>query len=239
MRRMDMEHKMFRGPRTSIVRRPLVLRTGAAVACVVVAGLGAACSSSSPASSSTSTSSSSVTSTTTGGALSDSAVRSLQTALTKVGCYHGSIDGSIGPQTTQAIRSFQAASHLAVDGVYGPDTEGQLLAATRIGVRVCVATPASTTTSTAATTTTVATAASAPCTTAAISAALASGETVNTVTCGNGWAAGSWTNSMYTAAYLLRSSNGVWVQPPANACANPTGLGIPTAVLDVSPCKVS
>jgi hypothetical protein len=44
---------------------------------------------------------------------------------------------------------------------------------------------------------------------------------------------------MYTAAYLLRSSNGVWVQPPANACANPTALGIPTAVLDVSPCKVS
>jgi peptidoglycan hydrolase-like protein with peptidoglycan-binding domain len=156
-----------------------------------------------------------------------------------VGCYHGSIDGSIGPQTTQAIRNFQAASHLAVDGVYGPDTEGQLLAATRIDVRVCATTTASTTTSTSTTTTTVATAASAPCTRAAISAALEPGETLNTLTCGNGWAAGSWTNSMYTAAYLLRSSNGVWVQPPANACANPTALGIPAAVLDVSPCKVS
>jgi peptidoglycan hydrolase-like protein with peptidoglycan-binding domain len=222
MRRVTMEHRS---------------RTAAAFVCLAVAGLAAACSSSSspPSSSTTSTS---ATSTTSGGALSASVIRSLQTDLTTVGCYHGSIDGSIGPQTTQAIRNFQAASHLAVDGVYGPDTEGQLLAATRRGVRVCTSSP-STTTSTAATTTTVATAASAPCTTAAISAALAPGETLNTLTCGNGWAAGSWTNSMYTAAYLLRSSNGVWVQPPANACANPTALGIPTAVLDVSPCKVS
>ena len=238
MRRMEAEQRAHGAPRAGTGRGRIVHRTAAVLACVVVATLVAACSSSSSPPSS-STPSTSATSTTSGGALSASAIRSLQTDLTKVGCYHGSIDGSIGPQTTQAIRNFQAASHLAVDGVYGPDTEGQLLAATRIDVRVCATTTASTTTSTSTTTTTVATAASAPCTRAAISAALEPGETLNTLTCGNGWAAGSWTNSMYTAAYLLRSSNGVWVQPPANACANPTALGIPAAVLDVSPCKVS
>ena len=31
----------------------------------------------------------------------------------------------------------------------------------------------------------------------------------------------------------------VWVQPLAHACSDATAFGIPTAVLDVSPCKVS
>ena len=44
---------------------------------------------------------------------------------------------------------------------------------------------------------------------------------------------------MYTAAFLLKSSNGVWEQPPTNACANASALGVPADVLNVSPCKVS
>jgi peptidoglycan hydrolase-like protein with peptidoglycan-binding domain len=207
--------------------------------CLGVVLVAAACSSSS---SSTTTSTATTTTGHTGTAtLTAATIKVLQTNLAKVGCYTGPVDGKLGPKTTQALRNFQAASHLTVDGVYGPNTEGVLTPAARAGIRVCVATPSTTTSTTASstTTTTSASTVAAPCTAAAISAALQPGETLNSYQCGGGWAAGAWTNSMYTAAFLLKSSNGAWVQPPSNACANASALGIPADVLNVSPCKVS
>lgn len=213
--------------------------------CIVMAGLLAGCSGGSPsASTSTTTSSASSTSTTTAaGPMTVAEVRAMQESLKKVGCYSGAIDGVIGPQTTNAIRDFQAGSHLTVDGVYGPDTEGLLAAAVKAGAKTCTSTPTTvptTTTSVPATTTTTSAAAvSAPCTAAALGAALGSGKTLISYQCGNGWAAGSWTNSTYAAAFLLRSKGGVWVQPPTDACNEAAALGIPANVLNVSPCKVS
>ena len=215
-----------------------IARVAATVVCLAVVGVAAACSSSSTSGTTTTTTSST---THTGTAtLSAAEVKVLQQNLTKVGCFSGRVDGILGPATTQALRNFQAASHLTVDGIYGPNSEGVLTSAAAAGTRVCVSSSATTTTTaTSTTTTTSATTVSAPCTSAAISAALQPGETLNSYQCGGGWAAGSWTNSMYTAAYLLHSSNGVWVQPPTNACANASALGIPANVLNVSPCKVS
>lgn len=180
-------------------------------------------------------------------------VRTMQQSLREVGCYRGAVDGIAGPQTTTAVRSFQSGSHLAVDGVYGHATEAALTSAVRSGRQVCAAQTTTTTTASSApktastrpsapsTTSPTAhsTVAAAPCTAAAIGQAVPSGDKVISYQCGGGWAAGSWTNSDYAAAFLLQSSNGRWVKAPANACQNAAVLGIPSNVLDVSPCKVS
>ena len=56
-----------------------------------------------------------------------SAVRELQTILRNKG-YNISVDGSFGPATLAAVKSFQAANGLAVDGSVGPATWAALLA---------------------------------------------------------------------------------------------------------------
>ncbi|MGC4116199.1 MAG: M15 family metallopeptidase [Myxococcales bacterium] len=48
-------------------------------------------------------------------------VTALQNLLRQKG-YNLVADGSFGPKTAQAVRSFQSAHHLAVDGVVGPKT---------------------------------------------------------------------------------------------------------------------
>jgi hypothetical protein len=146
---------------------------------VMIAALAAGCSSGSSSSTSTSASSSP---TTTQAGLSKTAIRLLQTALTKVGCYSGSIDGIAGPATTQALRSFQSAVGVAVDGVYGTQTKGKLLAADSAGTKVCSAS-APTTTTVATTTTTAASGSGVP---SAATTAINSFETAN------GPAAGTW-----------------------------------------------
>lgn len=56
----------------------------------------------------------------------NNAVRGLQTQLNKFG--HGlTIDGSFGPATYSAVRSFQSSNGLSVDGIAGPQTWQQLL----------------------------------------------------------------------------------------------------------------
>jgi peptidoglycan hydrolase-like protein with peptidoglycan-binding domain len=53
----------------------------------------------------------------------------MQMALASVGCYSGAVDGINGPATTRALKAFQAAAGLTVDGVYGIQTKSKLLAA--------------------------------------------------------------------------------------------------------------
>jgi type II secretory pathway pseudopilin PulG len=63
-----------------------------------------------------------------------------QTALVAVGCYDGEIDGQYGGQTDQAIRDFQAAASLTVDGIFGPATLDALQSAVNAGTTVCTTT---------------------------------------------------------------------------------------------------
>lgn len=49
-------------------------------------------------------------------------VRTLQTSLRAFGFYQGAVDGDFGPKTDAAVRAFQAARELVVDGIVGPAT---------------------------------------------------------------------------------------------------------------------
>jgi Mannosyl-glycoprotein endo-beta-N-acetylglucosaminidase/Putative peptidoglycan binding domain len=53
-------------------------------------------------------------------------VKAIQRALAKAGCDPGQVDGVFGKDTDAAVRRYQAAHGLAVDGVVGPATAGQL-----------------------------------------------------------------------------------------------------------------
>lgn len=51
-----------------------------------------------------------------------SEVKQIQTKLKRWGYYNGSVDGIFGSQTQKAVRSFQKANGLGVDGIAGPKT---------------------------------------------------------------------------------------------------------------------
>lgn len=53
-------------------------------------------------------------------------VRKAQTELQSSGYYHGKIDGLDGPQTRSAIRQYQQAEHLPVNGRLDSGTAGKL-----------------------------------------------------------------------------------------------------------------
>jgi len=53
-------------------------------------------------------------------------MRDVQTALKNAGFYKGTIDGKIGKNTRKAIRSFQKANDLKVDGIIGSKTKDAL-----------------------------------------------------------------------------------------------------------------
>lgn len=53
---------------------------------------------------------------------SSESVRALQSALTDVGLYTGTINGRYGPDTLAAVKSLQRQAGIAVDGLYGPAT---------------------------------------------------------------------------------------------------------------------
>ncbi len=57
------------------------------------------------------------------------AVRVLQTRLQTLDFYNSEIDGLFGPLTAEAVRNFQQAEQLQVDGVVGPATWKRLFAA--------------------------------------------------------------------------------------------------------------
>ena len=52
----------------------------------------------------------------------------VQSALTKLGYAPGKIDGVDGPNTMAAVKVFQAAASLPVDGIVGPQTKNALVA---------------------------------------------------------------------------------------------------------------
>lgn len=52
--------------------------------------------------------------------------RQVQRALASAGFYKGTVDGKEGPQTKRAIREFQQAQGLKVDGVVGSSTRQAL-----------------------------------------------------------------------------------------------------------------
>jgi len=72
------------------------------------------------------------------GSTSDAAgVESLQRQLDSLGCNAGAIDGTLGPNTIQAVRWFQTAAGIAVDGIVGVDTTGRLAQAAATGSPNC------------------------------------------------------------------------------------------------------
>ena len=168
----DLSYRRAVSPKTPRWIRPAFLTS-----CGVLAIVMSSCSSGSSPSSSTTTTQTATT-TTSGSALSAAAIRTLQAALSKVGCYTGEVDGVGGPLTTAAVRSFQAAEGLAVDGVYGSSTKSRLATAVAAGTRVCAS--STTTTSSAVTTTTAASAAPAAATAAINAYETANGPPVGT-----------------------------------------------------------
>lgn len=50
----------------------------------------------------------------------------LQGWLSALGYYNGKIDGSYGPATVEAVRKYQTAHGLAVDGMAGPSTQKEM-----------------------------------------------------------------------------------------------------------------
>ena len=58
-------------------------------------------------------------------------VRRLQRELAAAGYAPGAIDGRYGPLTVRAVMRFQAAHHLHIDGIAGPQTAGHLETALR------------------------------------------------------------------------------------------------------------
>lgn len=51
----------------------------------------------------------------------------VQTALTHLGSEPGAADGIDGPKTQAAVRAFQAASSIGIDGIVGPVTRQALV----------------------------------------------------------------------------------------------------------------
>jgi len=62
------------------------------------------------------------------------AVANMQRALTVLGYYKSTIDGKFGTGTRTAVRTFQAANNLTIDGVAGPATLAKLEALTGIDI---------------------------------------------------------------------------------------------------------
>jgi peptidoglycan hydrolase-like protein with peptidoglycan-binding domain len=74
---------------------------------------------------------------------SDSAgIEELQRDLNALGCNAGNIDGTLGPATVQAVRWFQSAARLNVDGIVGPLTTAALTRAAASGSPACTSVPA-------------------------------------------------------------------------------------------------
>lgn len=68
-------------------------------------------------------------------------VLAVQRALNALDCDAGPLDGDLGPDTLGAIRRFQSAAGLAVDGIVGPQTRAAIEHASTTGSPVCTNVP--------------------------------------------------------------------------------------------------
>ena len=57
---------------------------------------------------------------------SSNAVQALQSALTDVGLFNGTINGGYGAGTLAAVEALQRKTHITADGFYGPETAAAL-----------------------------------------------------------------------------------------------------------------
>jgi hypothetical protein len=64
-------------------------------------------------------------------------VLDVQRELNTLGCDSGPLDGELGPDTLGAIRRFQAAAGIIVDGIVGPNTRAALSNAAATGTPRC------------------------------------------------------------------------------------------------------
>jgi hypothetical protein len=108
---------------------------------LTMALLGAACSGSDDGAVSTSASTKADARSASAGADGND-VLDVQRELNTLGCEAGPLDGTLGPDTLGAIRRFQAASGIAVDGIVGPLTRAALTLAAATGTPRCPVGPA-------------------------------------------------------------------------------------------------
>lgn len=62
-------------------------------------------------------------------------VAKIQTRLQELGLYAGPIDGDFGGGTESAVKAFQQANNLGVDGRVGPNTSAKLFGGVQIEAR--------------------------------------------------------------------------------------------------------
>ena len=75
------------------------------------------------------------------GSKSTAAVRLLQQKLKSLGYYKGSVDGSFGAGTTDAVKAFQRGNGLSADGVAGGGTLNKLFSGSAKTAKAAAATP--------------------------------------------------------------------------------------------------
>ena len=161
------------------------------------------------------------TTTTSSSNAPSSAIRQLQSELDALGCGAGATDGELGPETEAAIRQFQTAAGLTVDGIVGVTTRAALADAARSGSPNCESTP------TPSTTTTTTGGSSPPCTQPAITdgvTASAPGVTVGEYECSGSWAEAQATtpgSNGYEYTVLLHANGSNWISVDrATYCEN-------------------
>ena len=188
----------------------------------------------------------------TNAATSDAAtVQNIQRQLNALGCNAGTIDGKLGPRTTAAVRWFQSAAKLQVDGIVGPLTSAALTRASVSGAPNCGQVPAPSTPPTSSrggsTSPGVTTTTGAPCTQTSIMAAaqgsLNAGERIalsGSFVCGGNFAFNTPTiadsSGTQTPVNLLMQWNGTAWQVVDRAAYCESG-GIPAAVAQKA-CQV-
>ena len=204
-------------------------RTAAAVVVVAALLLLVACGGSSDDSSDTTSATTAASSGTTvpSGADTVKFDKLVQEQLTQVGCYGGSVDGILGPQTDAAIVAFQHASGLPVDGEVGPETESALAQATADKKAVCQS--GTTTSSTTSTTTS----ANDPvCSATALAKALPSGTVITTFVCADLYAGVQARGDVYAVLQWKTSGSGAaWSEITPTPCGT-ASAGLPPQVLD-------
>lgn len=150
-------------------------------------------------------------------------VLAIQRALNGLGCDAGPLDGELGPDTLAAIKRFQAAAGIEVDGIVGPQTRAAIDHAAATGSPTCPPAPPSPPPTTATTSGGGGGGATPPCTDPAIrgtiTATLLPGEQLvklNEFNCAITWAVAAPTITSPSdpqgtnVTYLLRWNGSAW-----------------------------